>query len=75
MVYFDDKEENYVTISNSAERKHVFLVKTMEMSNSKKNAPTNKVALELFHLDWETDLQDHLWLEIMKMFGRILNLG
>ena len=38
-----------VTTPHSAQRKHAFLVKTKEMSTSKKISPRNKFALELLH--------------------------
>ena len=28
-----------------------------------------------YTIDWETYIPDNLWMEILKMFGRILNLG
>ena len=47
MVYFENKKENVVTLPNSAQRKHSFLVKTNEKAKWKKTAPRNKDALEL----------------------------
>ena len=36
-------------MSHSAQRKHAFLGEIKQMSKTKKLAPRNKVALELFH--------------------------
>ena len=38
-----------VNLPHIAQRKHVFLVKTKEISKSKKIAPRDNVALELLH--------------------------
>ena len=46
-VYFRAKEDNAVTLSHSAVRKHAFIGKSME--SSKKNPKRNKIALELMH--------------------------
>ena len=47
-VYFGDREKNVVTFPDSAQRKHAFLGEIEQMSESKKIAPRNKIALELF---------------------------
>ena len=49
-VYFGDKKKNTVTMPHTAQRKHAFLGEIKEMSKSKKIAPRNTVALELFLL-------------------------
>ena len=48
-VYFGTKEDNAVTLSHSAVRKHAFMVKSMESSkkNAKRNPKRKKIALEL----------------------------
>ena len=48
-MYFGDENENVVTILHSAQRKHAFLIKTKEMSESKKISPRKKVAWGLLH--------------------------
>ena len=48
-VYLGAKENNAVTSSHSAQRKHVFLGKTKEMSKKKKLPERNKTTLELLH--------------------------
>ena len=46
-MYFGAKEDNAVTLPQSAVRKHAFSGKTME--KSKKNPARKKIALELLH--------------------------
>ena len=46
-VYFGAKEDNAVTFTHSAVRKHAFSGKIME--KSKKNPARKKIALELLH--------------------------
>ena len=46
-VYFGAKENNAVTFPHSAQRKHAFLGKIMEMSKKNKSPARNKIALEL----------------------------
>ena len=50
-IYFSEKEDNAVTLPNSAVRKHAFMVKRMESSkkNPKRNPKRKKVTLELMH--------------------------
>ena len=49
MVYLGAKENNEVTLSHSAQRKHEFLVKIMEKSKKNKLPARKKIALELLH--------------------------
>ena len=48
-LYFMQKEKNVVTLSHSAQRKHVFLVKIKEMPKTKKLPSRKKISLELMH--------------------------
>ena len=48
-VYFVAKDNNAVTLSHSAQRKHVFLRKIREMSKKNKLPSRKKIALELLH--------------------------
>ena len=48
-VYFGAKDNNAVTLPNSAQRKHAFLGKTKEMSKKKKWIARKKIALELLN--------------------------
>ena len=50
-VYFGAKEDNALSLLQSALRKHAFMVKSMESSkkNPKINQKRNKIALELVH--------------------------
>ena len=50
-VYFGAKEDNSVTLSHSAVRKHAFMVKSMESSkkNPKRNPKRKNIALEFMH--------------------------
>ena len=46
-VYFGAKEDNAVTLSHSAQRKHVLQEKNQDLS--KKNLARKKIVLELLH--------------------------
>ena len=48
-VYFGAKEDNAVTLSHSAHRKHAFTGKNQDMSNKNKYPSRKKIALELLH--------------------------
>ena len=50
-VYFGAKEDNAVTLPQSAVRMHAFMVKSMESlnKNPKRNPKRNNIALELMH--------------------------
>ena len=48
-VYFGAKENNEVTLPQSAQRKHAFLGKIMENSKKNKLPSRKKIALELLH--------------------------
>ena len=49
-VYFGAKENNAVTLSHSAQRKHVFIGKIKEISKKKKLPARNKIDLEFYSL-------------------------
>ena len=48
-VYFVAKENNAVTLTHIAQRKHAFIGKIMEKSKKNKLPARNKIALELLH--------------------------
>ena len=48
-VYFGSDKKNAVTLPHSAQRKHAFLGKIMEMSRKKILTAIKKIALELLH--------------------------
>ena len=48
-VYFGAKENNAVTLTHIAQRKHEFLGKIKEMSKENKLPERNKIALELIY--------------------------
>ena len=48
-MYFGAKEQNAVTLTNNAQRKHVFLGGIKKMSKKKKLPAREKFAIELFH--------------------------
>ena len=49
MVYFGAKDKNAVTLTHSAQKKHVFLGKIMEKSKKNKLPARKQIALELLH--------------------------
>ena len=48
-VYLGEKENNAITLPPSAQRKHAFLGKIMEISKKNKLPARKKIALELLH--------------------------
>ena len=48
-VYFGAKEDNAVTLSHSAQRKHAFTGKIQDVSKKKKYPARKKIVLELLH--------------------------
>ena len=48
-IYFGGKENNAVTLPNSAQRKHTFLGEIKEMTKKKKLPARKRIALELLH--------------------------
>ena len=48
-VYFGYKENNAVTLPHIAQRKHAFLVKTKQMSKTKKLPSRKKISLGFLH--------------------------
>ena len=48
-VYFGARERNAVILTHSAQRRHVFLGKTKEMSKAKKLLSRKKIVPELLH--------------------------
>ena len=49
MVYFVAENKNSVTLTHSAQSKHVFLGKIKDMSKKTKLPARKKIALELLH--------------------------
>ena len=59
MVYFEDRKKNYVTLIDSAQKKHFYFVKTKEKDKSNKVTPWKNIPLDYYTTDWDTGLPDY----------------
>ena len=70
-VYFEAEKKNAVTLPHSAQRKHAFLGKIKDMSNKNKLPARNKLLLNYYIIDYDTDPPYHCYMGILQMFGKM----
>ena len=64
-VYFENNQENALTLPHRAKRKHAFSKKQGKCPSQRKLHLERKLLWNYYNIDWDTDLPDHLWLEIL----------